>query len=204
MPPTFDTAISGLRLMPGQWRPHCPFEQIAWISPPWPSQDYLWLDFPEAIFTELGLLYLSHINPSFPAMFDSLPKVPWEVNETGLSFERRLPNGVRFGGSLRVSSERTVALHLFIHNGSADPLRHIRLQTCAYLRAIKEFAPYTQENKFVHTAAEGWVAFETAKESRSQGGRFQLGWRGGTNCGRPAGDGGPVEPGRAAYRHDLG
>jgi len=57
---------TGIRILPGQWRPHYPFEQIAWVSPPWPSHDYVWLDFPEAIFSDTELLYLSHVNPQFP------------------------------------------------------------------------------------------------------------------------------------------
>lgn len=30
---------SGVRIVPGMWRPHYPYEQIVWISPPWPSAD---------------------------------------------------------------------------------------------------------------------------------------------------------------------
>ena len=57
---TYETHAKGIRILPGQWRPLYPFEQIAWVSPPWPSQDYIWLDFPEAIFCNLGLLYFGH------------------------------------------------------------------------------------------------------------------------------------------------
>ena len=59
---TYETHAKGIRILPGAWRPHYPWEHIAWISPPWPSQDYVWLDFPEAIFTSQGLLFLSHVN----------------------------------------------------------------------------------------------------------------------------------------------
>ena len=48
---TYQTHAKGIRIFPGQWRPHYTWEQIVWISPSWPSQDYLWLDFPEALFT---------------------------------------------------------------------------------------------------------------------------------------------------------
>jgi len=73
---TYETHAKGIRIVPGQWRPHYPFEQIAWVSPPWPSQDYCWLDFPEAIFTDQGLLFLSHVNPKVTAEFPDLPPVP--------------------------------------------------------------------------------------------------------------------------------
>ncbi len=37
---TYEIHAKGIRILPGQWRPHYPFEQIAWVSPPWPSQDF--------------------------------------------------------------------------------------------------------------------------------------------------------------------
>lgn len=94
---TYETHAKGIRLFPGQWRPHYAWEQIIWVSPPWSSQDYLWLDFPEAIFSSQGLLYLSHVNPKFPAVCADLLKVPWREAANGFAFERVLPNDVRFG-----------------------------------------------------------------------------------------------------------
>jgi len=174
------TETKGIRILPGQWRPHYAFEQIVWVSPPWPCQDYIWLDFPEAIFTDAGLHYLSHINPQYPALFPGLPKVPWQRIPDGLTFERQLPDGVKFGGSITKNSDSTgVKLELYIHNQSDKPLRNFRLQTCAYLRAIKEFADYTSENKFVHLPESGWQPFDKARKLLSEKGRFRLGWRGG-------------------------
>ena len=176
---TYATHAKGIRILPGQWRPHYPFEQIAWISPPWPSQEYVWLDFPEAIFADVGLLYLSHVNPQHPVMFPDLPTTPWHTIEDGLCFERLLPNGVKFGGSVRTDSISTVLLELYIHNGGHLPLRDIRLQTCTYLRVIKEFSECTQQNKFVHTKKDGWLSYDSAKDSKSEDGHYRLGWRGG-------------------------
>ena len=173
----YEKHAKGIRIYPGQWRPHYPFEQIAWISPPWPSQDYLWLDFPEAIFTDLGLIYLSHVNPDFPVLFPNLPEAAWQKHEQGLSFTRTLPNGLKFGGALVVNDESSVGLELFIENGSDKPLSGIRLQTCAYLRAIKEFADFSLTNKFVHLNKTGWTNFEQAQSS-PENGRFRLGFRG--------------------------
>ena len=173
----YERHVKGIRILPGQWRPHYPFEQIAWISPPWPSQDYLWLDFPEAIFTDSGLIYLSHVNPDFPVLFPNLPRVSWQSDNDGLLFVRLLPNGVKFGGSLTPGSESTVALELFLENGAQEPLTGIRLQTCAYLRAIKEFADFTVTNKFVHVAEAGWIDFEQARLAPATG-QYRLGFRG--------------------------
>ncbi len=174
----YETEVEGIRILPGQWRPHYPFEQIIWISPPWPSQDYIWLDFPEAIFADSGLHYLSHVNPAVPALFHDLPKVPWKTGNDGLSFERVLPNAVKFGGTARKGSASSISLTLYIENGSGQALTNIRLQTCAYLRGIKEFSDFTRTNKYVHTPGAGWVGFDEAKRSDEKG-EFCLGFRGG-------------------------
>lgn len=173
----YERHAKGIRILPGQWRPHYAFEQIAWISPPWPSQDYLWLDFPEAIFSDLGLIYLSHVNPDFPVVFPNLPRVPWQSNGNTLSFSRVLPNGVEFGGSIVANTKSTVALELIITNGSAEPLTGIRLQTCVYLRAIKEFSDFSMTNKYVHLPETNWVDFEQAQFA-SEIGRYRIGFRG--------------------------
>lgn len=173
---TYETQAKGIRILPGQWRPHYPWEQIVWISPAWPSQDYVWLDFPEAIFSSQGLLYLSHINPGINSLFPELPKVHWREVSKGLSFERALPNGIRFGGSVVKSSDLTVALELHLANGSRDPLKNIELQTCAYLRGIKEFSDFTRENKFVHMPSE-WVPMTSVPDLKERDAPYRVGWR---------------------------
>ena len=179
MTETYETHAEGIRIQPGQWRPHYPFEQIAWISPPWPSQDYIWLDFPEAIFSSLGLLYLSHVNPKHAVVFPDLPKVPWQLTSNGICFERRLPNGLVFGGSLQTGGPSVVEMELFLHNGTPQPINDIRLQTCAYLRGIREFSAFEMSNKYVHTSDKGWIQFETALSGTTTTGQYRLGWRGG-------------------------
>ena len=170
----------GIRILPGQWRPHFPFEQIAWVSPPWSSQDYIWLDFPEAIFTESSLMYLSHVNPKFPSMFSDLPKVQWQTIPGGIGYERVLPNAVKFGGSVVKNSDSSGALlELYIENGSKVKLKNIKLQTCAFMRAAKEFSDFTADNKFVHLPELGWQPFEKGIASGHKSGRFRLGWRAG-------------------------
>ena len=176
---TYETAISGIRILPGAWRPHYPFEHIAWISPPWTSHDYIWFDFPEAIFTDIGLLYLSHVNPPFPQLFRDLPRVEWETVRGGISYERRLPNGMGFGGSLTKVDEDVVGLELHIDNQGEVAIDSITLQTCIFLRAAKEFSEFTADNKYVHLPDEGWVTFPEATEMGGEGGRFRIGWRGG-------------------------
>ncbi|MFV2068479.1 MAG: hypothetical protein ACC645_16030, partial [Pirellulales bacterium] len=174
---TYETHARGIRILPGQWRPHYRFEQIAWVSPPWPSQDYLWLDFPEAIFTNQGLLYLSHVNPPIKTLFHDLPRVPWRKISGGVAFERQLPNGVSFGGSVKKGGDTTVDLELHIHNGTAKELANITLQTCVYLRASKEFADFTRDNKFVHVPDSGWIRLPEADALKEGTAKVRVGWR---------------------------
>jgi hypothetical protein len=173
----YETHAKGIRIFPGVWRPHYPWEHIAWISPSWPCQDYIWLDFPEAIFTSQGLLYLSHINPPVHTVYNSHPAIPWKTIKNGISFERLLPNGVRFGSLVTKGTETTVNLKIWIKNGSKKPLNRISLQTCAFLRGIKEFADYSVENKYVHIAKHGWVPVSSASKYPEAEGNYRVGWR---------------------------
>jgi hypothetical protein len=175
---TYETQAKGIRILPGQWRPHYRWEQIAWVSPAWPSQEYLWLDFPEAIFTDQGLLYLSHVNPPLPVLFSDLPKVEWRQTPEGMTFERELPNGVRFGGSVTRKHPSTVALELHLTNGSDQALTHIRLQTCLFLRGVKEFCDFTRDSKFVHVADLGWITLTQARTIKREGAPYTIGFGG--------------------------
>ena len=175
---TYETQAKDIRILPGKWRPHYPWEHIAWVSPSWPSQDYIWLDFPEAIFTDQGLLFLSHINPPIDTVYDSLPAVAWREIDGGIDFERELPNGVVFGGAVTKGSRNSVDLALTIRNGTTEPLTRITLQTCAFLRGIKEFADYTADNKYVHIAGKGWMPYPSAQELEAiEGAAYRVGWR---------------------------
>ncbi|UCD28799.1 MAG: hypothetical protein JSV03_17265 [Planctomycetota bacterium] len=175
---TYATQIKNVRIHPGAWRPHYPWEHIAWVSPPWPSQDYVWLDFPEAIFTKQGLLYLSHINPKYPVVFPKPPVVKWQTLPNGVTYERKLPNGIVFGGKI-TKDDNAANLELFIRNGSNQPIEDIKLQTCAFLRAIKEFGEYTADSKYVHVPQRGWLPFKEAKRIQNEPGKYRLGWRSG-------------------------
>lgn len=178
--PAADVPYTGIRILPGQWRPHCAYEHIAWISPSWSSRDYVWLDFPEAIFAESELIYLGHASPVFVARFRDLPKVEWQNIPGGIAHERVLPNGIKFGASAVKNHDSTGAeLRLYIENGSKDKLKDIKLQTCAYLRAIKEFSDFTTDNKFVHLRELGWQPFKEDASGDYRSGRFRLGWRAG-------------------------
>jgi hypothetical protein len=170
---------NSLRILPGAWRPHYPWEHIAWINPPWGSNDYVWLDFPEAIFTDQGLLYLSHINPKFPVRFPDLPHIEWDKSNIGISYQRILPNGISFQGSISTAGKQLVELLLIISNGSIERLTAIRLQTCMFMRAYYQLSAYNLKNKYIHTATQGWIDLQAAKSIQDENGSYHLGWRGG-------------------------
>ncbi len=169
----------GILIQPGQWRPYFPLEHVAWIKTPWSDPlfpDFVFLDFPEAIFCNLGLLYLGHHSPRFPSLFPGLPKVAWKTDRGVLHYERVLPNGIEFGGSLAPCDASAVSLALYIKNGTNKPLTDIKLQVCALLKHTTSFSGNTADNKFVHTSSNGWQSFTEACNAKDRG-RFRLGWR---------------------------
>jgi len=167
----------GLRLMPGQWRPHYRWEQILWIRPPWDTQDYVWLDSPEAIFTDDGLLFLSHINQHIPMVHTDLDAVPWQEAEGGWSFQRELPNGFRFGGQVTPRDEASVRMELRFENGTGAAVTGFRLQTCLYLRPSREFAHPSHQTSFVHVPGRGWTPLPEAQQIEQGEGQYRLGGR---------------------------
>jgi len=177
--------LAGIHIVPGQWRPIFPYEQIAWVTPPWlssdypwPGKDYLWLDFPEAVFVDGKTHFLSHENPACAPPYTHLPKVPWKIIEGGLAFERRLPNGLRFGGNVTRGDGALVRLEFFLRNESGAPLRRISVQTCCFLRGAAEFDAHTNENKLVRAGGQGWLPIGQAARRPDGSGRWRLGFRG--------------------------
>ena len=93
---TCETQAVGIPIIPGARRPHDPWEYLARVSPPWPSRDYIWLGFPEAIVSSQRLLYLRHIQRPIHPVFSALTPVPWTETPGGIAFERTVPHGVSF------------------------------------------------------------------------------------------------------------
>jgi len=171
-----DSIQEQLHISPGIWRPLFGTEQIAWVSPPWSSREYIWLDFPEAIFSGNELLFLSHINDVIPYRYRYLKSVEWEETEKGIKYMQELPNGVSFGGSVIKGNENMISLELWVRNGSNDPMKDVKLQTCAYLHGIEEFDQKTSENKLVHVAGQGWISHLEARDISHVEGKYHVGW----------------------------
>ena len=142
------------------------------IFTPWDESGYVVVDVPEAVFSNLGLIYLAHTH--VPTLWETqkttLPKLEWQRKRGGvLEMARTLPNGITFG--TRVVPRRDgVLFEMWLKNGTTDTLTKMRVQNCVMLKAAPEFNALTNTNKVVskpYTAARSedgrhWVitAFE--------------------------------------------
>ena len=142
------------------------------IFTPWDEFGYVVVDVPEAVFSNLGLIYLAHTH--VPTLWETqkitLPKLEWQRKRGGvLEMERTLPNGIAFG--TKVYSRRDgVRFEMWLKNGTTEKLTGLRVQNCVMLKAAPEFSALTNSNKVVskpYTAARSedgrrWVitAFE--------------------------------------------
>ena len=176
----YDIFTQKMDIIPGMWRPMFESEQVAWISPPWESQEYIWFDFPEAIWADGSLLYLGHIDKRFPTLFPTEKSAAWIKSENGISYRQVLPNGVSFGGDITKKEENIASLELWIKNGSEKELRNVKMLTCVYLGGIKEFNEKTNNNKYVHIPGKGWLAFPEAENLGPVANGFRVGWLDGT------------------------
>jgi hypothetical protein len=180
----FDSIRNQMHICPGKWRPLFKSEQIFWVSPPWASSEYIYVDFPEAIFVDETPAYLSHVSPVLPTLFNyKLPEVEWKVRNGVYYYIRILKNYMDFGGEVSRSAPNITSMTLWINNTSAQELKNITLQTCAYLYPIKEFSEVTNANKFIHTKDSGWVSLDRLWPPKPHGfpenGTYRIGWRSG-------------------------
>lgn len=119
------------------------------LFPPWEDGGYVVLDLPEAIWSNLGLTYLAHTH--IPTIWDEsdeiIPNVDWTVHEDGhLSFERSLPNGIKFGSSVLPEKDGARLEH-WLENGTDEKLTGMKIQICAMLKGAKGFTRQDNEGK---------------------------------------------------------
>jgi hypothetical protein len=142
------------------------------IFTPWDESSYVVADVPEAVFSNLGLIYLAHTH--VPTLWETqkitLPKLEWRRQRGGvLEMARTLPNGIAFGTKV-VPRRDGVFFEMWLKNGTPETLTKMRVQNCIMLKAAPEFNALTNANKVVskpYTAARSedgrrWVitAFE--------------------------------------------
>ena len=119
------------------------------VFAPWDDGGYVVIDVPEAIFSNLGLLYLAHTH--IPTLWDlqglNLPRLEWQRRADGsLASQRTLPNGIAFGANVR-STATEVRMDLWLRNGTKEKLTGLRVQNCVMLGYAPGFAAQTNTNK---------------------------------------------------------
>ncbi len=124
---------------------------------PWDKAGYIVVDVPEAIFSNLGLLFLAHTH--IPSIWDQqnivIENVDWLRRPDGsLASLWRLPNNVSFGADLRIVNQQ-VAMELWLRNGTGEPLRGLRTQVCVLTRGAVDFAAATNDNKILRQPVAG-------------------------------------------------
>ncbi len=129
---------------------------------------YVVIDLPEAVFSNLGLLYLAHTH--IPTVWDAkkveLPSLEWRRRPDGsIELDRVLPNGVAFG--VRALPRRDGAkMELWLRNGTSETLTGLRVQICAMLGHAAGFEAQTNDNKQTVKLPRG-----EAKAARSADGK---------------------------------
>ncbi len=119
------------------------------VFTPWGDHDFVVVDVPEAIWSNLGLTYLAHTH--IPTVFDkqgaTLKKLEWNRHADGtLDIERVLPNGIRFGAVVRPKKDH-VQMELWLKNGTPELLTDLRVQNCVMLKSASGFNAQTNDNK---------------------------------------------------------
>ena len=119
------------------------------VFTPWADGGYVVLDVPEAIWSNLGLLYLAHTH--VPTVWTQqgveLEPLEWNRRPDGsLDVERKLPNGVAFGTKVTPGRDG-VLMELWLTNGTNEPLTGLRVQNCVLLKGARGFGRQTNDNK---------------------------------------------------------
>jgi peptidoglycan/xylan/chitin deacetylase (PgdA/CDA1 family) len=146
---------------------------------PWLPREYVVVDLPEAIFSNLGLLFLAHTH--VPTIWNeqnkTIENVDWErLPEGGLRSSWLLPNSVGFG-ALITPHEEEVRMELWLRNGSTHPLSRLRTQICVLLKGAPDFHEQTNANKIFGKTAAGvrsrsgsrWIVTEWERCGRTWG-----------------------------------
>ncbi|MGD1104576.1 MAG: polysaccharide deacetylase family protein [Terriglobia bacterium] len=193
-PPASPGRVVRVLPYPGGRYPRIGFESLA-IDPmrgtkasvflPWDSASYVVVDLPEAIFSNLGLIFLAHTD--IPTLWNDknvvLENIDWERGADGsLSSQWTLPNYVTFGAHIR-PGEDSVEMELWMRNFSGADVTGmnasagLRTQICIMLKGAPEFNAQTNDNKIlrkpvaaVHSAGGNrWILTAWQNPSRSWG-----------------------------------
>jgi len=119
------------------------------VFTPWDPASYVVVDVPEALWSNLGLTYLAHthIDTVWDKQGVKLPQLEWSRHADGsLSHERTLPNGIAFGAVVKPGKD-SVAMELWLKNGTTQKLTDLRVQNCVMLKGATGFTVQSNDNK---------------------------------------------------------
>ena len=123
------------------------------VFTPWAKHDYVVVDVPEAIWSDLGLTYLAHthVPTIWTTQGTTLEPLEWDrldgkENAGDFRIERVLPNGIRFGANIDTKTDH-IEMYLWLKNGTQKPLSGMRVQNCVMLKSAAGFNQQTNENK---------------------------------------------------------
>jgi hypothetical protein len=123
------------------------------VLTPWDESSYVVLDVPEAIFSNLGLIFLAHTHEGVTTIWQTqgIELEPWEWrrhDDGSLITERTLPNGIAFGTRI-VPRRDHVTVEQWLTNGTSKALTGLRVQDCILLKGARGFAAQTNTNKVI-------------------------------------------------------
>lgn len=119
------------------------------VFTPWSDKDYVVVDVPEALWSNLGLTYLAHthIDTVWSKQGIAMERLEWNRDPDGsFDIQRRLPNGIEFGAAV-IPRRDAVRMELWLKNGSQEKLSDLRVQNCVMLKGASGFAAQTNDNK---------------------------------------------------------
>ena len=118
------------------------------VFTPWDRRDYVVVDVPEAIWSNLGLTYLAHthVKTIWDLQSVQLPKLEWRREPNGvLVMERTLPNQIGFGTRVTPQCDG-VRFDLWLTNGTPEKLTGLRVQNCVMLKMAAGFEALTNQH----------------------------------------------------------
>jgi len=111
------------------------------VFAPWDDTSYIVFDIPEAIRSNLGVLYLAHehIETIWTKKKIELEKLEWNRQPDGsLGLTRKLPNGVIYSAKF-VPFRNAIRMKLTLKNGTDSTLSELAVQNCIFLKGLKGF-----------------------------------------------------------------
>lgn len=120
-----------------------------WHDPAGDRADYVVVDVPEAIWSQLGLTYLAHTH--VPTVWTKqgieMQRLEWQRHDDGsLTHRRELPGGIAFTSAVHPQADH-VRMRMTLTNGTDETLTGLRVQMCVMLKGADGFTEQTNDNK---------------------------------------------------------